>query len=62
MAAKASKVDRDERRIIEVIEALDYRDGIYSATDIRKARDRMKRRLQSTWTGSIVLPERRSSE
>lgn len=54
-----SKVQMDERRILAVLEGLDYRDGVYSASDIRKARDRVRRRVQSTWSGSVALPARR---
>lgn len=54
-----SKVDGDRARIKAVFAALDYRDRVYSATDIRKARDRINRRLDSSWTGVWATPQHR---
>lgn len=54
-----SKPDADRSRIEEVFSCLDYRDGVYPATDIRKARDRIRRRLVSSWTGVWGTPQHR---
>lgn len=57
--SKLSKIDEDRARIKEMFAALSYRDRVYSATDIRKARDRINRRLDSSWTGMWGTPQHR---